>query len=402
MRILYQHRVASADGQFVHIAELTRCLEARGHEIEMAGPDVAGVGFGTQSRLKARIKRLLPRFAFELLELGYNLPAFLRLWRAYRRSRPQVFYERYALFLLSGLLLKKLTGVPLVLEVNAPLYAERRAHGGLSLVSVGRWAERAVWRAADAVLPVTDALADHVRAAGVPDERILVVQNGVNEAFLAEQDREATRRRLGVAGKRVLGFVGFIRSWHGLDHVIDWLAAQPDREALHLLAIGDGPALPELRRQVERLGLSASVTFTGVVERDRLPPLVAAFDVALQPRVVPYASPLKVFEYMAAGRAILAPTAPNIAEILEHERTALLFDEADSGAFDRALRRLCDEAGLRRALGEAARAHLLEREWTWAANAARVERLAEALGNRRRLGAGGGRPRRTAAGGGRR
>lgn len=379
MKILYQHRVASADGQFVHIEELTRCLRARGHSIEMVGPNVSGVGFGTQTRLKARIKRLLPRFAFELLELGYNVPAFVRLWRACRRVEPDVFYERYALFLLSGLLLKKLTGLPLILEVNAPLYAERRAHGGLSLVPVARWAERAVWRAADAVLPVTEVLAEHVRQAGVPDDRILVVQNGVNEAFLAQQDASAVRHRLGLKDKLVLGFVGFIRPWHGLDRVIDWLARQPDRARLHLLAIGTGPALPDLRRQVEALGIADSVTFTGVVGRAELPPYVAAFDLALQPRVVDYASPLKVFEYMAAGRAIVAPAARNIREILEDGRTALLFDESDPQALDAALRRLCDDGVLRAALGEAAAAHLLARDWTWAANALRVERLAEVL-----------------------
>ncbi|MEX0760190.1 MAG: glycosyltransferase family 4 protein [Tistlia sp.] len=383
MRILYQHRVASADGQFVHIEELTQCLRARGHALEMVGPKVSGVGFGTGTTMKSRIKRILPRAAFELLELGYNLPAFLRLWRAYRRVRPEVFYERYALFLLSGVLLKRLTGVPLILEVNAPLFAERRDHGGLSLVSLARWSERTVWRAADAVLPVTDALADHVRRAGVPEERILVVQNGVNEAFLADQDGASLRDGLGLQGKLVLGFVGFIREWHGLDRVIDWLARQPDRESLHLLAVGDGPALPALKRQVEALGLTGNVTFTGVLRRAALPPYVAAFDIALQPRVVDYASPLKLFEYMAAGRAIVAPAARNVREILEHERNALLFDEADPEGFGSALRRLCDEPDLRASLGAAAARHLLAREWTWAANARRVEQLAERLGAQR-------------------
>lgn len=379
MKILYEHRVASADGQFVHIEELTRGLIERGHVLEMVGPRLSWGGAGGTQGLKAWVKRALPRAGFELLELAYNLPAFLRLWRAYRRSRPEVFYQRYALFLLSGALLRRLTGVPLILEVNAPLFAERRAHGGLSLVAVARWSERAAWRAADVVLPVTDALADHLRQAGIPDDRIVVVQNGVNEAFLAGQDRDGTRRRLGVDDKLVLGFVGFIREWHGLDHVIDWLARQPDRDSLHLLAIGEGPALPGLRRRVEALGLGGSVTFTGRLHRDELPRHVAAFDVALQPRVVDYASPLKVFEYMAAGRAILAPAARNILEILEHGRTALLFDEGEAGAFDAALRRLCDEPALRASLGEAARAHLLERRWTWKANAERVERLAREL-----------------------
>ena len=106
---------------------------------------------------------------------------------------------------------------------------------------------------------------------------------------------------------------------------------------------------------------------------------LAAFDIALQPRVVPYASPLKVFEYMALERAIVAPDVPNIREILTDGDTALLFDPERPGAFQHCIETLTRDPELRRSLGRQARRRLIERDLTWEGNAARVVDLASPI-----------------------
>jgi glycosyltransferase involved in cell wall biosynthesis len=105
---------------------------------------------------------------------------------------------------------------------------------------------------------------------------------------------------------------------------------------------------------------------------------VKNFDIALQPSATPYASPLKIFDYMAAGCAIVAPDQPNITEVLAHGKTALLFNPAEAGALWRAVETLIADAALRARLGEAARAELQRRDFTWAANASRIIGLAQA------------------------
>ena len=111
---------------------------------------------------------------------------------------------------------------------------------------------------------------------------------------------------------------------------------------------------------------------------------MAGFDIALQPASVPYASPLKLFEYMAAGKAIIAPDQPNIREVLEHRRTALLFDPVSPEAMWQGIETLVRDAALRARLGVAAREEVLRRDFTWAGNARRVVALAEhALDGRR-------------------
>ena len=106
--------------------------------------------------------------------------------------------------------------------------------------------------------------------------------------------------------------------------------------------------------------------------------MVAGFDIALQPRVVAYASPLKLFEYMAAGKAIVAPDQPNIREVLSDGETALLFDAAEAGAMWRAISRLAADATLRGTLGAGARGAIGRRDYTWRGNAERIIRWAAA------------------------
>ncbi len=379
MKILYHHRIASKDGQYVHVEELTRALEARGHEIVFVGPKVVEQeDFGSDGGLVAALKRRLPKALYELLELGYSLIAYARLARAVRRHRPDCLYERYNLYLPAGVWIKRRYRLPMLLEVNAPLYEERARYGGLGLPRLARWSERYTWRGADACLPVTDVLADYLRAAGVPEERIRVIPNGIDwEKFRDLPDTDAAKSALGLAGRLVLGFTGFVREWHGLERVVDVVARSSERV---LLVVGDGPARPAIEARARELGVAERVRFTGVVARDAVARHVAAFDVALQPDVVPYASPLKLFEYLALGRAVAAPDTRNIREVLRHGDNAWLFDPEDSSAFAEAVETLCADADLRARLGGRARATIDEGGYTWAANAERVETLFRELG----------------------
>lgn len=143
--------------------------------------------------------------------------------------------------------------------------------------------------------------------------------------------------------------------------------------------MGDGPARAALEAQAEQLGLADRVTFTGVVERDQVPLHVMTFDVALQPAVVPYASPLKLFEYLAAGCAVVAPASENIREILSDGINALLFDPEQPEQRTAAILQLARDEGLRTRLGEAAAGTIAERGLTWQANARTVLEDAQRL-----------------------
>ena len=130
MKILYHHRTASKDGQAVHIEEMIDAMRTLGHDVRVVAPTL-GAPAAQQGAMGAevgwvhRLKAALPKAVYELLELTYSLVAYRQLDKVAQEFKPDFIYERYNLFLLSGSMLKAKLGIPLLLEVNAPLVEER-------------------------------------------------------------------------------------------------------------------------------------------------------------------------------------------------------------------------------------------------------------------------------------
>jgi glycosyltransferase involved in cell wall biosynthesis len=365
LRILYHHRIAASDGMRVHVTEVVAALRDAGHEVVVVGPPGASseATAGGNNRLEALadlLRRVLPPAAFELLELAYNIPAFLRLRAAAKAFSPDLLYERYNLFLLAGLMLRRSFGLPMLLEVNAPLAAERSSFGKLQLTALARRCEAALWNGPDAVLPVTEVLAAQVRKVRRAPVGVHVIPNGGDPDRRSDPDTvAAVLARLDLPPAAVvLGFVGFVRAWHGVGWAVEALPALPPEVCL--VVVGDGPALDQLRVRAEALGVAARVRLMGRAPHEEIPAFMQSFDVALQAAATPYASPLKLFEYMALGKAIIAPDQENIREVLRNEVDALLFAPTDQAAFTAAVRRLCADATLRRQLGAEASRTLRE------------------------------------------
>jgi glycosyltransferase involved in cell wall biosynthesis len=381
MKILYHHRVASKDGQYVHIEEIVTALRELGHEVIMAEPaSINNKDFGKSSGLVKNIRTLLPGFVHELMEFAYSFFDYFKLVRLIRAHQPDCIYERYNLFFPSGIWAKKRYKLPLLLEVNAPLYAERSQHDSIQLNKLAAWSERYVWNNAEYVLPVTGVLAKKVIEKGVPEERIVVIPNGINfDKFVADADSLSDlaknhRKEYQLEDKLVLGFTGFVREWHRLDRVLEVIAANQEQN-WHLFLVGDGPAREDLEKTAKTLGIESRMTITGIVGRDQMPGLVATFDIALQPDVVEYASPLKLFEYLALAKAILAPNSENIREILMDGKNALMFDAQQPSHFSDQLYRLCSSEELRHQLGEAAFATIENQKLYWSHNAEKIVQL---------------------------
>jgi glycosyltransferase involved in cell wall biosynthesis len=377
MKILYHHRTRSKDGQYVHIEEMITALRQLGHEVIVVAPPSAETeSFGSDAGMVAWLKRSLPQFVYEIMELAYSLVAYRRLAKAVREHQPDCLYERYNLFLPAGVWLKRKYKLPMLLEVNAPIFEERARYDGLALKGLARWSQAYAWKAADYVLPVTRVLGNIVASYGVPPERIVVIPNGINTSqFSNAPEPQAAKAALGLDGNIVLGFTGFVRDWHGLDKVISMIANDAPESGRHLLVVGDGPARAALEAQADTLGIRHRVTFTGVIARDEVARYVAAFDIALQPAVVEYASPLKLFEYLALGKAIIGPAQPNLMEILTDGQNAVLFDPKAADGMAGAIGKLTSDAALRQRVGENAKQTINDKQLTWRENALRAVEL---------------------------
>lgn len=377
MKILYHHRIASKDGQYVHIEEIVNALKELGHEIIIVEPSsITDKQFGKSSGTVARLRCFLPGMVHECLEFLYSIYDFLKLCRVIIQARPDFIYERYNLFFPSGIWAKQLFKLPLILEVNAPLYQERDSNDGISLKNFAVWTEGYVWRSADLVLPVTQALAEIIKTRNVDENKIVVIPNGINRdgRFNKKTQSDTIKDKYQLHDKLVLGFTGFVRTWHRLDKVLDVIGRHKD-DNWHFLLVGDGPVRAELEKQAKTLGIENRVTFSGLVNRQEMPDYVAAFDIALQPDVVPYASPLKLFEYMGFGKAILAPDRNNIKEILTDEEDCLLFSVDKEDDFIEKLETLAGSKDLQNKLGMGAINTVNDKGLYWQENANKIVQL---------------------------
>jgi glycosyltransferase involved in cell wall biosynthesis len=187
------------------------------------------------------------------------------------------------------------------------------------------------------------------------------------------------------------GFIGWFRPWHGLERLLE-AAASPVWQAagIHLVLAGDGPARPALEAAIVEKRLGERVVLCGTVPRGEVEAALTAFDVAVQPAVTAYACPMKILEYMAAGRAIVAPGSANVRELLTHGETGWLCSGDGSAPSVEEMKEgilaLASDPGLRDRLGRAARARIFERGYLWEENARRVEELVLALPRRARKG----------------
>ena len=284
-------------------------------------------------------------------------------------------YTRYALFNTSALALARARRVPFVLEFNcseADFFAEGSQ---LRFRRLARAVESALCESSSLVVVVSDRVAEEV-AQIAPSARVLVSPNAVDaKAFeVAEDVRNATRSKLGVAGDEVLvGFVGRFYGWHGVDRLseaaTDFLERRPQAR---LLLIGDGPHREPALRLLERFG--ERVVAPGLVSHEEAPSLLAAADILASPHAPVegfVGSPMKIFEYMASGRAIVASRLEQIGEVLVDEVTAKLVTPGRADELAQAIVDLIDDPLLRGRLGAAAREEALKSH-TWASRMARV------------------------------
>ncbi|MCK4414614.1 MAG: glycosyltransferase [Candidatus Eisenbacteria sp.] len=383
--------VRGAKGASVHVRSVVRALTAIGVETRLvsarpvptdgASVDAPVFAAGSGKRTKRAVGRLagwlrggvpLERALLRLLD---NLGLYREGLRQARAWRPGMIYERYALTAFAGALLARRLGIPHILEVNAPLAEEEARFRGLRLGSLARRLERSIWRRADCLVVVSPPLAEIARQAGVDPQRILVLPNAVDPAlFHPRADGETVRRRLGIDnGGFVIGFSGSLKPWHGVHHLLQAFARMagqvPDAR---VLVVGDGPERARLEALTKELGLGDRVHFVGAVEHEN----VATYLRASNLLVAPYGSlenhwfsPLKVAEYLAVGRPVIASAIGELREQLGSDRGVLFLDPGDEEALAACLIELASNQERYRLLAGAAGSGP---QWTWRHVAAEV------------------------------
>lgn len=351
-----------AGGSLAHTVGIIGALRRRGLDVELwsTGP-IKGVAPEVRSRRLPGM--MLANLPVELSEFLAGLAQFV--WGARQRYRPDLVYQRYSLNNLSGLLLARLWRVPLVLEANGSEVQWRQEWSSLRLSRLCRACERLLIRRADRICVVSENAMGHLLDAGGDPARMQILPNAVD---LARFTDVTPTRPPAPDGAVVIAFSGLFYRWHGVQTLAEAFVRLAERRPeAHLLLIGDGEERATVVEKLRAADVLDRTTITGLVSPSAVPGYLAASDILVSPhanlqRFI--GSPIKIFEYMASGRAIIASDLAQLGELLDHERTALLVPPGDADALATTIERLIDDPALRGRLGAAARREA-ETEHSW-------------------------------------
>jgi glycosyltransferase involved in cell wall biosynthesis len=347
MKILYfsphpHLNLASPSGPGTHMREVIAGFRARGHEVKtfiVGGESLRQVGL--QIAFKQRwYKKWLPASLwqtgkdFSLLRKDKALKA--ELANLINEFKPDLVYERGYYLMTSGVDVCQRIGVKHYLELNAPYPQEKRDMEGWS--ALGFWAkkaERKQVRTTTKLVVVSSALKSYfIERTGVNEEKILITPNAVNPQKIVASG-SLSRSDLNLKEEDwVVGFVGSIFPYHGVDLLIEAVAElnMNDRSVrMKALIVGDGEILPALKKLAQDRGVSNDVLFTGNVHHESVYDYISLMDVAVMPKSNWYGSPVKIFEYGAMGKLVIAPNNGPVRDVMEQDEDGLLVDGSKEG-----------------------------------------------------------------------
>jgi glycosyltransferase involved in cell wall biosynthesis len=422
--ILGQH------GAAVHIRNLVAAFERAGHKTILAAPLLNKSPWERSATVAATLLHVPPTTdttaavsglkAFihtlgasnslpgEVRRILYNKDLARHIRGHFNDHPPDFIYERASLYSTAGIEIARELDRPIVIELNAPPALEHTTYRGSCIQQLAAEVERWTLMQAQLVFAVSAELRNYVIGLGVDPNRIHVLPNGVDSALfhpksllangsdrktpVSRQDWvnserspsiETDAKPAEIDGGPVLGFVGGLRRWHGVEilpQLIERLRTRHPR--IRMVIVGDGPLRGDLEHAFDEYGLSERVRFTGAICHDDVPDCIRQFNVALAPYSRPthsfYFSPLKLFEYMACGVPTVAARLGQIEEIVRHGETGLLYRPGDLDELVAACDRLLTDKGLRHKLGRSA-AEQIHGHYTWDHNVSRIVELVRAL-----------------------
>ncbi len=314
----------------------------------------------------------------DVASIAYNEVMYKRLVELVNKEKISFIYQRSALNAYAGVKCAQRYNIPFILEYNGSEVWISNKWGGRKLKGgdISQKIEDLTLRKADLITCVSAPLKEQLMELGISPEKIIVNPNGVNpDMYTPKVDGKAVREKLQIGEEKVvIGFIGTFGAWHGADILVKAYAQLVKKkeymDKVHLLLVGDGLKMPEVKNIIRENDIEKKCTLTGVIPQKEGPKYLAACDILVSPQVrnadgTPFfGSPTKLFEYMAMGKAIITSNMDQMAEIFEHRRTAILCEPGSVQEVADAMALLSDDQELRKILGRNAREEVCK-NYTW-------------------------------------
>lgn len=285
-----------------------------------------------------------------------------------REKRPDLVVVAHPSYLcgLVGLFAARLAGLPVLLDYPdawTPLAIETADISPTGATArVLAVLERIAARSADRIVSITSGLTGYIRKLGARQDVDIVANGADHSRFNTSTD--AIREELGLSpNDKVILYAGRLEMWSGVTELVETIrvVAQADERA-HFLFVGDGSAAREFRAEAAAVGLSDRVTFVGFQPFWRMPRIIASVDVAIVPfphtPTTEFCSPVKLFEYMLMGKAVITTDLPGIRESVGEDHV-MFVDDLSSDQLSRAIVELLRDDERREALAKSGIEHCL-------------------------------------------
>jgi glycosyltransferase involved in cell wall biosynthesis len=339
--------VYGAKGASIHIQAMIRAFEMLGHEVRCITARAGGDGpFDVEEVPLAHPGT--DREAKEKAAMAQSDAIAARLEALHAAWPLDLIYERYSLWSRAGIEAGARLGVPVTMEVNAPLVEEQRTFRELVCEDEARAIEADVLKRADLLAAVSEEVGAWLIRQGAEAGRVKVIGNAVDTKHFHP---EVAPSDAVPDGAFCIGFTGSLKMWHGVDTLLTaFRTVHAECPEAHLLIVGEGPKKGWIEGFVAGAGLQSAVTLTGWVDHAALPPLIARMGVATAPYPPAqdhYFSPLKLYEYLAMGRPVVASDIGQSAAVLRGSGAARLLPPGDANALAKALLDLAGDVDAR-------------------------------------------------------
>jgi len=383
------HDLSLHQGYTVHVKNILQGLKTAGNHpfLLTINSQPKLPGFEQYKTIPHKYIRLVHNF-FPYTGLFNSIRIYWNIISLHQKYKFDLIHERYGLYSMGGVWASHLLKLPYVLEVNAPLIEEKSLFTAPLSGCQLRMAKRSTFynfKKADQIIAVSSTLKYYLQQKwSVDPNKIFVLPNASDgKKFNAVSIRKKQRAHLGLNGETVVGYVGTFQPWFGIENLIKaFVQLKQGSKNLVLMLVGDGAAKSSCKQLAEQYHVSSQVLFIESVPHEQVPQFLSVIDIAVAPYTdLPmgfYGSSLKVFEYMAAGKAIIASELGQIKEVLQNEKNALLVQPGNVSQLSDAINRLVKDDSLRTSLGKNAK-HELSKFHRWETYIKKLESVYEAV-----------------------
>ncbi len=377
-------------GSTIKAIELMSALENQGHEVKSFWLNARSAG-GDESSFSVRgsLKKRFDKYLHEPNQILRNIKYISEEIQILRKEKPDLIISRLDVYLLSTLVLSKLKRIPWLLEADAPAVYESRkflTHYA-KLPYLDALIEKLNVRMADRIIVVSKEAKDYFLKYRLSEGKIHVVPNAVDVTkFHPGKESSLVTMKHQLQNKVVIGFVGSMHYWHGVSNLLKVLDAilSVDEKVVFMILGQGGAKEAEFKEFVAKKRYQDRVILPGFVPHEEVPRYIAAMDIVLAPYPKLdffYYSPMKIYEYLACGKAVVASKIGQIQELITDNYNGMLCEPGDIDQIIGKTQELVEDENLRNSIGKQAWESVSVHH-TWVQRAEKISEICEMMVSR--------------------